>query len=260
MDLYSALFGLFMFSIGACVGSFLNVLIDRLPRRESVFFTRSHCDNCQKKLSVFELIPILSYVFLGGKCRHCKKPITKRVIIVEALTAVIFLVTSLAFLNAYISLPFAVLGLFVVCLGIVIFCCDLEYEIIPDEAVLGLVVSGLAYLILYNPSQLLAHLITGFIAFLLFLLLFLVTKERGIGFGDVKLVFALGLILGYPNVIVCLYLAFLTGAVVSLILIAWGKKKLRKDTIPFGPFLVGAAAISYFWGDQLVNMFLKLIL
>ena len=126
----------------------------------------------------------------------------------------------------------------------------------PDELVVAFLSVSLLYGFVFVPFDMINHFLSGIVLMLLFLILFLSTKGRGMGFGDVKLSFALGIFLGFPKIIVSTYMAFLTGAFVSVILIMWGKKRLKKDTIPFGPFLIFSALVSYFIGEILIAQFL----
>lgn len=238
-------------------GSFINVLIDRLPIGESIFLDRSHCAACKKKLLPYELIPVFSYLFLKGKCRNCKSKIPFRLLLVELLSGTVFVSLFLYFQTSALPLH-GLIYLFIVSLiFIAVFFADLEYGIIPDELVVALLAVVLFYVLIFSPALLLNALLTGLGFSLFFLLLFIGTRGRGMGFGDVKIALPLGMFLGFPNVIPAFYTAFLTGAVISIILVLWGKKKFRKSTIPFGPFLVFAAGFSYFFGQTLINYFLK---
>ena len=134
---------------------------------------------------------------------------------------------------------------------------DFEFGIIPDEFILSLVGISSVYLVFFQYTAIVNHLISGIGILLGFLMIFVATSGRGMGFGDVKLSFALGLFLGFPYVLISLYLAFLTGATVAIILVLWGKKKLKGDTIPFGPFLILSSVISYFLGDQIIKIVLE---
>lgn len=131
--------------------------------------------------------------------------------------------------------------LFIVSSLIVVFFSDLKYGIIPDRIVYPAIAVSFGYLFIIHNSYFMIHFLSALGVFLFFLLLFLATRGRGMGFGDVKLVFLLGLFLGFPKIIVAFYISFLTGAVIGIILILWGKKKLHGTTIPFGPFLVAGA-------------------
>lgn len=229
--------GIFLF--GLAVGSFLNVLIDRLPRGKNVITGRSVCDHCKKTLRWFELIPLLSWVAQGGRCRRCHERISWQYPLVELVTAVGFVVIGPSY---WYWLIFSSL--------LVIFVADLKYQIIPDS----MIVVGIIGVLLQG----LALWLSAFGAAAFFLLLFLATRGRAMGLGDVKLAFLLGLLLGYPRIVVALYLAFLTGAGVGVILILARKKRL-KSKIAFGPFLILGAVIAYFWGEQMIEWWRRLL-
>ena len=238
---------LIIFVYGLFVGSFVNVVIDRIPNGESIIWGRSHCDYCQKKLNWYELIPVFSFLWLGRKCRKCKKTLSWQYPVVEILTGFIF-ISLYSFTQFSIFQFILLLSIFI---GMeVVFIIDLKYGIIPDELVLFLVLSSIFYKIIYFPDKLLFSIICGIAYSSFFLLLTILTKGRGMGLGDVKLAFFIGLFLGFPDTVLSFYLAFLTGAAVSIILILTGKKGFG-NTIPFGPFMVISVIISYLFHAEL---------
>ncbi|OIP57355.1 MAG: prepilin peptidase [Candidatus Levybacteria bacterium CG_4_10_14_0_2_um_filter_36_16] len=251
------LFTLYFFVLGSIVGSFLNVLIDRLPKKNHTLLGRSHCVNCKKILSPLELVPLFSYLFLRGKCHKCKADIPFRIFFVEFSTGMFFSVIYLHFLLAGYSLQTFIYLLIIVSSSIAIFFTDLEYGIIPDEILFATGVTITAYTLLFAQNELSLKLLSAFAAFSLFFLLFLFTKGRGMGFGDVKLSFIIGFFLSFPRIVAGLYLAFLTGAVVSIILVIWKKKSFKKGTIPFGPFLIASMLVAYFFGNQILISFFQ---
>ena len=245
----------FLFLLGLAVGSFLNVLIDRLPKDESVIKGRSYCERCKKPLRWYDLIPLVSFLLLKGKCRYCRSPISWYYPVVELTTGLLFLAV-IFFIGGFtiniITIITIIYYLTIISGLIVIFFTDLKYGIIPDKIVFSSIIVSIAYLFINHQSLIINHFFAGIGAFLFFFLLYLVTRGRGMGFGDVKLAFFLGLFLGWPKVVVAFYIAFLTGAVVGCILVLWRKKKLTGGTVPFGPFLVLGAIIALFWGPVLL--------
>lgn len=241
--------------LGLVVGSFLNVLIDRIPRGENIVWKPSHCDYCKKPLRWFELFPVLSYLVLGGACLRCKKHLSWQYPFVELVTAVGFVYIYYSSLS--IELFIASLVIFCVC--IVLFGIDYKHQILPDTLLLVLfgVVLALGWSI--SPSGRLVHLVSGIAAGGFFLLIWLMTKGRGLGFGDVKLAFVLGFLLGYPFTIIALYVAFLTGALVGVILMIIHKAGM-KSRIAFGPFLIVGAVSAYVWGDRIWVVWSSLLL
>lgn len=249
---------LIIFIAGLFIGSFLNVLIDRLPKGENVISGRSHCDFCRHKLAWYDLIPVFSFVALSAKCRYCGKKISRQYPLSEIFTGFFLSFTAYVLFSQNIGVSdfqFLYWLLLTGCL-IVVFGADLKYRIIPDQIVLLMVISGFLYLFFFDINQFLNNFFSALAAFLIFLLLTVATKGKGMGLGDVKFAFAMGLVLGYPAVIVSFYLAFLTGAVFSLILVIKGKKKM-KSTIPFGPFLAAATYVSLLFGYSIWSFSIK---
>lgn len=255
---------LILFISGLFVGSFLNVLIDRLPRKETFIKGRSYCESCKKELAWYDLIPVLSFVVLSGKCRYCGKKLSSYYPLIELTTGLMF---ALVYLFLISNFQFSMFSfsyyLFIASVLIVIFFIDLKYGIIPDKIVFPAIIVGFAYsFIVYRPSFLI-YLVSAIGALLFFIIISLVfyalTRKIGFGGGDVKLAFLMGLLLGFPGIVVGLYIAFLTGAVISIILILWRKKRFFKDSIPFGPFLILGTLAALFWGNYLYGFALNIL-
>ncbi len=243
-----------VFLFGLAVGSFLNVVIYRLPRDLGFVRGRSFCPKCKHKISWFDNVPLLSFVILKGRCRFCHSPISWRYPLVELTTALLtFQIFNLQFsiYNQFSIFQFLNLILTLILFWglIAVFFIDLEHQIIPDEIISPLIIIFLLKVLLTGNWS---CLLTAISSFLFFYLIFLITKGKGMGFGDVKLAFLMGLVLGFPKIIVAFYLAFLTGAFLGIILIIVGKAKL-KQKIAFGPFLVSATAIAYLWGEKVIE-------
>ena len=255
-----------IFLIGLLVGSFLNVLIDRLPREEQVFKGRSYCESCRKTIKWYDLIPLLSFIILKAKCRYCRFPLSLYYPLVELVTGVVFV--SIFIFVSDGSIRYHVLSikyisellyyLFIGSALIVIFFADLKYGIIPDVITYSAVAVSFLYTIL-NTYYIVPFIAAAVSSFLFFLIIFLATRGRGMGFGDVKFAFLIGLLLGFPKTIISLYVAFLTGAIISIILVLTGKKKFRGSTVPFGPFLVIGTLIALLWGDILLKIALPFL-
>lgn len=261
---------LILFIIGICFGSFLGVLVDRLPKNESFLTSRSHCDFCKHKLTFLDLIPLFSFIFLSGECRYCKHKLSPFYPIIELTTGLLFVLIYLTLVSNQILSPKSLIidlpfYLFIVSFLITIFFTDLKYGIIPDKIIFPSLLVTFAWLIInyffgiqvqalqVDQFLIVNHLIsslgTGLFFILVPYLFYLVTKKEAMGGGDIKFAFLMGLLLGFPKVIIALYIAFLTGAAISIILILWQKKSFSKGTIPFGPFLVCGTLISLFWGE-----------
>ncbi len=250
----------FLFIFGLAIGSFLNVLIDRLPNFEGIS-GRSHCDHCSHKLSYLDLIPVFSFLVLKGRCRYCKKKISPMYPIVEILTAVMFVV-------AWVYLPIgeslsnpvqkgiehlvriAYLGI-IACLIVIIFT-DLKYQIIPDSLQIAFFVFSLFAIGKdVSPLFFVNRVLAALLVMTPILLLHLLTHGRGMGFGDVKLAFTIGFLLGIKSGLISLYLAFISGALVGLIMILFKQVKL-KSKIAFGPFLALGTAMMLFYGEKVI--------
>lgn len=241
----------FAFFLGMSVGSFLNVLIDRLPKGESVLVGRSHCDWCKKNLRWYELIPLFSWIIQAGRCRRCHKRLSIQYPLIELTSGILFII---GFQQTQI-IPF----LFVSCSLLVIFVADLKYQIIPDSmVVVGVLGALIGFIGQIRPIGLLPYLASAAGAAGFFLLLWLVTRGRGMGFGDVKLAFFLGLLLGFPGIVIALYAAFLTGALVGVILILLRKKTI-KGSVAFGPFLIIGAIVATLWTDQIRHFWVAVL-
>ena len=245
-----------LFIIGLFIGSFLLVVVDRFPKGESILWGRSHCDMCDHTLSWYDLFPIVSYITLKGKCRYCHKPFGVSYPVIEVVTGLLFATIPIFF--PLVSLPELLILCIISGCSIVVFFCDVWYGLIPDNAVLILGVSGILLGIIHHTS-LLSLLLSSLGAGVFFLLLYLGTKRKGMGLGDVKLSFAMGLVLGYPFIILAFYIAFLTGALVALILIIGRRKKFKGDSIPFGPFLIIGMISVLLGGNYLWNLSLHLL-
>ena len=229
--------------IGLTVGSFLNVCISRIPEDKSIIFPPSHCPKCNAKLRATDLIPLLSYMMLGGKCRSCRQKISPRYPLVEALTAIFFMAS---FFKAGFSPYFTVLIAFFSILTVIVFI-DIEHMVIPDMLVLILMAAGYAYSF-YNGNAIssIQGMCFGFVLMLsLGVASAFILKKDALGDGDIKLVAMLGVYLGVEKLVYSLAAASVLGAAIGVLLIVTGKLK-RDDYIPFAPFLaLGAAALIF---------------
>ena len=246
--------------MGACLGSFANVCIYRLPKTKQIISGRSFCPKCKKKISWYDNLPIISFLFLSGKCRKCKKVIPLRYLIVELITGISFLLIYLNFEDLYIITFLSILSLIL----IMIFFIDLENFIIPDS--LNFIIMGLALLknFLPNFNTSLIHeinqsIIGGMVGYLsIWLIIYLYKtfkKIDGMGFGDAKLMAGIGLLFGWQSIPFILFVASILGlifVVPSLI----KKQKTMRTEIPFGPFIIAACLIYFAQGDLLYSLIL----
>jgi len=252
---------------GLIAGSFISALTYRFPRGISITFGRSFCPHCKKNISWYDNIPLLSFLFLKGKCRNCKNMISKRYPLIEFTTVLIFtflfflvnncptlaqreIICDLTSIFGKWTLPY----LFIISVSLIsIFVIDFEERIIPDDLVFINFALILIVLILSSKESLFINMGVAFAASLFFLMLHLITAGRGMGLGDVKLVLFGGLFFGWPHTLTWLYLSVLIGALVGIILIFMKKAKFGKQ-IAFGPFLVISFFITLIWGKYLHSL------
>jgi len=253
--------GAFLFALlGLAVGSFLNVCIDRLPRNESIINPPSHCPVCQHKLAAKDLIPVFSYLRLRGRCRYCQAAIPRRLFWVELATALIF---AFLYWHYGLSVELGVMA-FYACLFIIIFVIDLEHGLILNKVVYPGMVVALLLALLPRP-WLTQWVVTGVanaalggaIGFGIFLLIAIVSRG-GMGWGDVKLAALIGLATGFPLVFFSIIMGAILGGIVAVALVI-AKKRKRRQTIPFGPFLALAAMITLLWGSNILSWYLGLM-
>jgi prepilin signal peptidase PulO-like enzyme (type II secretory pathway) len=240
-----------IFILGAAFGSFLNVVIFRMKKKQSFLTGRSYCPNCRHKLGARDLIPLVSFVIQKGKCRYCKSKISLVYPLVELGTGLAFL---LIFINFGFSLK-SLLYLVYACILIIIFVYDLNYNLILDKVTVpAMIFAILADIILKAPffSVLFGAIIGGSF----FSLMFFLSRGKWIGGGDIRLGVLMGLMLGWEKLIVALVFAYLPGALVAIILLITKKKKLR-SSLPFGTFLTLGTFIALIYGSQIIAWYLS---
>jgi leader peptidase (prepilin peptidase)/N-methyltransferase len=261
--------------VGIAIGSFLNVCIDRLPLRKSPIHVPSHCDSCGHRLSVVDLVPVLSYLWLRGRCRYCHARISRRVPLVELLGGILFF---LAFWRFVVHPPEGLAPNYIQ-FGITAFWCsvflviifiDWEQKLILNRvtlpaAIIALVILALVSIfpesrILGNPllwpqdkPAILSGVIAGAIGSGFFLIIFLI-NPRGMGMGDVKLAGLIGLVTGLPLVIVALLIGIFIGGLVAIVLLVL-RLKGRKDVIPYGTFLAIGPIVTLLWGVEIFHWY-----
>jgi leader peptidase (prepilin peptidase)/N-methyltransferase len=243
--------------LGLAVGSFLNLCIDRLPGGKSIVRPGSHCDNCNQSLKAVDLVPVFSYIWLKGRCRYCGARIPLRSPIVEFATAAIFAFLAWHY-GLSLELAFAVVY---ASIFIVIFAIDLEQELILNIVVFPAMILAFAFSFFWGgfeefwpkigPGFVLSALLGGAVGFVLMLLPYLITRGRGMGYGDVKLAALIGLMSGFPLVLVALLVGIIAGGLVAVFLLVSRAVKSRKAAIPYGPFLAVGAMVALIWGDKI---------
>jgi prepilin signal peptidase PulO-like enzyme (type II secretory pathway) len=251
-----------LFFLGISIGSFLNVLIDRLSVGQDVVHGRSHCDYCHKTLHWYELIPIFSWIIQGGKSRCCHKKLSWQYPLIECITGIGFVYIF----SVYSIISFVLFAyLLIFSSAVVLFVADLKYEILPTPLLLSAAIG----IVLYRLFEIIpcfslqcsvffwSTLFPSFVAATFFFFLWAAFRGRAMGDGDIYLVFLIGLFIGYPKILIALYIAFLTGAVVGVILIL-GRKKGLQSHISFGPFLIFGTVMSILFSSQILSVWFHL--
>ncbi len=245
---------------GLIFGSFLNVVIHRLPLEQSIVKPRSFCPKCGNTIRAIDNIPVLSYIFLRGKCRNCKTPISIRYPLVEIFTSFTFWYSYVSAENGIVHYIFTIIFLLIL---ISLCLIDLEHMILPNELTIG----GSAVFLIYsffNPEvNVVEALISAGGITLLFIGIYIfylkVRKIEGLGQGDIKMIFFLGIFLGARKLVITLLLASLSGLVVGIVIIIVQKKNF-KYALPFGTFLSIGGFVSYFFGDEIFSFISSLYL
>lgn len=258
MALYFLLYGGFLFIAGLCVGSFLNVVIDRVPVGKGLG-GRSKADCCGKTLGVLDLVPAVSFLLSRGRCRYCGRKISFYYPLVELVTGIL---TVLAFLN--FPFPYSVYYVLNFYFLVIFFFTDLKYGVVPPNVFLLNLIFILVFPLFLSGGRLsldISYLSWGAsLGAALFLgFLFLMTGGRGMAGGDVLLAFLFSLMVGFPQSLVAIFLSFILGGIASLILLVLRKKKIGQ-TVPFGPFLASATLISAFYGTVIFDWYLSMLL
>ncbi|PLY02885.1 MAG: prepilin peptidase [Desulfuromonas sp.] len=247
-----------VFVFGTVIGSFLNVCIARVPAGESVVSPRSKCPECGTFISWYQNIPLLSYMFLRGRCAGCGVKISLRYPLVELLTGILFVAVLWYFGLGFASPVFWVFVSLLICISFI----DYDHQIIPNVISLPGIVLGFVFSFLLPGMPWLDSLL-GIVAgggslWLVAFIYYLLTRAEGMGMGDVKLLAMIGAFLGYQAVLPVIFIASLLGSVVGILLMVITRSG-RKLAIPFGPYLSMAALITLLWGDALLKWYLSFL-
>lgn len=252
MDIY---YGVVIFVFGLIFGSFYTLVGERLPEGKSIVNPPSHCPNCNHRLGIMELIPVLSFMFLGGKCKNCKSKIPVLSTLIEILTALLFLIAYIKFgisIKLFISLIF-------ISILVIVIVSDIRYMVICDEVlIIGNVLIFILLLISIGLKESFVSLIYGIASLLIMLLIKklgdIIFKKESMGGGDIKLMFTFGLVLGILNSVASIFLASFIGLPISLIMM----RKNSSHELPFGPYLSIAAIILLLSEINVVNVLVNM--
>lgn len=255
---------LYILIFGLVIGCFLNVCIYRIPAKQSIISPPSHCTSCGTRLRPLDLVPVFSYIFLKGKCRYCGERVSARYPIVEGLTAAVFVILYFRFSFSVEFLTAIFFSCILICLAFI----DFDLKIIPNELVITGLISGVVLFVYnlfypvsmygdrawYNPLIGMASG-AGFLLLVAMIGSIVYKSEDAMGMGDVKLLAAVGLFLGWRLTIVALLLAVICAAITSLVLMLFKKLNI-KSTVPFGPFISLGTFIALVYGWNIIEVYL----
>ncbi len=241
--------------LGLVFGSFLNVCVYRLPKHESIIKPRSRCPNCNHQLKFWENIPVLSYLLLNRKCSNCKIKISERYLLIELLTAQVFVIVYYYF---DISIEAFLLMMFF-CIVIIITFIDIDVQMIPNNLLIISSFPVIAFILINQSISYLNHIYGSILLTLTFIIIGyigkLIYKVDSMGMGDVKYAAVIGLLLGWEKGILAFFIAFFSAAIV-IVLMSIYRRLSSKQRIPFGPFLSNGCFVAFFWGTEINNWYL----
>lgn len=246
---------IYIFLLGAVLGSFLNALMWRIHVGRSISRGRSMCPSCHTELRALELVPILSFLVQRGKCRNCLEQISWQYPLVEFFVGFLFVLVY-----QFVGQDASLLPLYwyVVLVLTIVFVYDLRYQLILDSVVLPAIVIVFVVHIIMSPASLILYVIGLVLGGGFFLAQFLVSRGTWIGGGDIRLGAFMGVLLGWKLLLVALFLAYIVGAIMSLILVALKKKQMASKT-PFGTYLSVATFVTLLWGQQVLDWYLRFV-
>ncbi len=248
------LIGVYVCILGAIIGSFLNVIIYRVPAGESIAKGRSKCMNCGEQIKAYDLVPIISYIFLRGKCRSCKARVSIRYPMIEVLTGLIFLGTFLVEGLEIKSFLTMAVGAILIAISAI----DFDHMIIPNGLVIALIPLAIAYGIWDYDVAIVSRIIGAFVVSLPLFILIIIIPDS-FGGGDVKLMFVMGFILGWQNTLVGTFIGILLGGIVATAALIKNRKKgnEKQTHIPFGPWLAIGSFVALLYGEEIINLYIE---
>ena len=246
----------FVVIIGLCIGSFLNVCIYRIAREESIAFPPSHCTSCNYELKPLDLVPVFSYIFLGGKCRSCKEKISIKYPMIEMLNALVYVLIYIKYGLSYETIIFFIFSSLLIVIALI----DYQTKFVYSSTIYFGVVVAILYIVgkgIYFKSIPWDNLMGGAIGYGVIWLIVVITK--GMGDGDIDISLLCGLFLGVKGIGVTLFLAVVLGGIFGAITLVL-KLNDSKAEIAFGPYLAIGGILSAIWGSELINIYMKIIL
>ena len=239
--------------IGLCIGSFLNVCIYRIPREESIAFPPSHCTSCGYELKVLDLIPVVSYLFLKGRCKNCSESISIRYPLIELLNGIVYLLIYLKFGISLNFIAYSILGSLLIVISLI----DLETKYVHVSTIIFGLILGAIYIsigLFIGEISIVNNILGGVIGYLIIYLIVIITK--GMGQGDAEIAGVCGLFIGIKGILVSLFIAIVLGGIVASIILIL-KLKGRKSEIAFGPYIALGTIIYILIGSELLSFYLN---
>lgn len=241
--------------LGLVIGSFLNVCIHRIPREESIAFPPSHCTSCNHKLSYLDLVPVISYIFLRGKCRYCGEKISIRYPLIECLNGIFYLLIYLKFGVTLITIKYCIFVSFLIVISMIDF--DTQYVFTSTTILSGII--GIVFILtqyFMHENGVLNLILGGLIGGGIIGLIVFLTK--GMGEGDIEIAVVCGLFLGTKAIMLGLFLAIILGGIIGIIIVLLKLKKL-KEKMAFGPFIAVGSIISMFYSTEILRIYFELL-
>jgi leader peptidase (prepilin peptidase) / N-methyltransferase len=252
--MFNLVLTLYVFIVGLIFGSFFNVCIYRIPAGKSVVYPPSSCGHCNTRLRALDMIPVLSYLFLRGKCRYCKQSFSARYAVVELMTGIIYAALFITYGFTFVFVKYIVLSSFLIIIGLI----DFDTTDVYFTTTISGIISGIAFVVIgyflgYNFMQYFwgALLGGGLITAIILL-------TKGMGWGDVEICLLCGVFIGLKLMAVTLFLSFILGGIIGVLLIIT-KKKSRKDYMPFGPYIALGAIAAMLYGEKIISWYLGTI-
>jgi leader peptidase (prepilin peptidase) / N-methyltransferase len=245
---------IYIFILDTCIGSFLNICIYRIPKEESIATPPSHCGSCGTTLKALDLIPILSYLFLRGRCRYCGEKISFRYPFIELITGVLVTAVYMNYGLNFMFIKYSILIIFLILIGMI----DLDTTDVYFKTTLTGIMLGIVFLIFgyYLGYGIMDFILGAALGGGTIIAIILLTK--GMGFGDAEICILVGLFLGFKLTLLMLFISFVAGGLIGVLLILF-KIKSRKDYIPFGPFIALGAIATVFFGDKIIQWYILIL-
>lgn len=252
---------LYVFVVGLVFGSFFNVCIYRIQEGGSLSYPPSHCTKCNNRLKWYDLIPVVSYVVLKGKCRYCHDKISLRYPIIELITGLLFYATYYKYGLSLYTLKFVIFISMMLIIGMIDFdTTDVYFSTIIASSVVGIIFIIIS---IFLKATFITYILGAIIGAAIIAIIIIASKiiigTEGMGWGDAEICLVCGLFLGVKLLIVTLFISFIVGGIIGAALLIL-KIKTREDYIPFGPFIAIAAIVTVFFGQSIVNQYLSMMI